>query len=73
VFGGPAVAANFVPSEEDAIDVQSAYGLDVRSIHVTPESELVCILPVLLNAVTNFVPSVEDAIGRHTPPNQVIG
>jgi hypothetical protein len=38
-------AANFVPSAEDVIDSQFAFGADVCWIHVTPESELVYIPP----------------------------
>jgi hypothetical protein len=59
------VAASFVPSEDDATELQLRDPELVRSVQLTPEFVLVKILsrdPVIIAAVTTFVPSEEHVI-----------
>ena len=57
-----ATAANFVPSELDAIDRQSKRGADVGIQSPAPELAFVHILPDVNVNAANFVPSELDAI-----------
>jgi hypothetical protein len=58
-------AASFVPSDDDATEIQLRDPELVRSVQLTPEFVLVKILsrdPVIVAAVTTFVPSEEHVI-----------
>jgi hypothetical protein len=58
-------AASFVPSEDDATEIQLRDPELVRSVQLTPEFVLVKTLsrdPVIIAAVTTFVPSEEHVI-----------
>jgi hypothetical protein len=58
-------AASFVPSDDDATELQLRDPELVRSVQLAPESVLVKILsrdPVIVAAVTTFVPSEEHVI-----------
>ena len=54
-------AANFVPSDDDVMLIQTLCPLDVLSVQVTPELLDVKMCPTL-TAAANFVPSDDDVM-----------